>query len=94
MALCVFFVRFSFACPLLWRTRWVARAWRAFALAEVVVVVVVLVEVVVEPVVLVPVEVVVVVPHAPIVSPCAMCAGRAFTLTVIVTNGFDAEPVW
>ena len=93
MALCVFFVRFSFgACRLLWRAGWVRRAGRAFAFAEVVVVAVLVV--VVEPVVLVPVEVVVVVPHAAIVSPCARCAGSAFTLTVIVTNGFDAEPVW
>jgi hypothetical protein len=92
--LCVFFVRFSFACRLLWRAGWARRAWRAFACAELVVVVVVLVEVVVDPVVLVSVEVVVVVPQAPIVSPCAMCAGSAFTLTVIVTNGFDADPVW
>ena len=83
MAVCVFFVRFSFACRL-WRAGWARRAWRALAFAEVVV----------DPVVLVSVEVVVVVPQAPIVSPCAMCAGSAFTLTVIVTKGFDAEPVW
>ena len=36
---------------------------------------------------------VVVVPHAPIVSPCAACAGHALTLTVIVTDGFVAECV-
>ena len=67
MALCVFFVRFSFACRLLWRAGWARRAWRAFAFAEAVVVVVVLVEVVVDPVVLG--VVVVVVAQAPIVSP-------------------------
>jgi hypothetical protein len=93
LAVCVFFVRVSFACRL-WRAGWARRAWRALAFAEVVVVLAVLVEVGVDPVVLVSVEVVVVVPQAPIVSPCAMCAGSAFTLTVIVTKGFDAEPVW
>jgi hypothetical protein len=40
------------------------------------------------------VPVVVVVAHGPIVSPCAMCAGSALTLTVIVTNGFFFECVW
>ena len=36
---------------------------------------------------------VVLVPHAPIVSPCAACAGQACTLIVIVTDGFVAEAV-
>src|SRR5439155_1641023 len=32
--------------------------------------------------------------QAPIVSPWRRCAGTAFRLTVIVTNGFVLEPVW
>jgi hypothetical protein len=32
--------------------------------------------------------------QAPMVSPCARCAGTAFRETVIVTNGFVAECVW
>jgi hypothetical protein len=32
--------------------------------------------------------------QAPIVSPWRRCAGTAFWLTVIVTNGFVFEPVW
>jgi hypothetical protein len=50
--------------------------------------------VVVDDVVAVVVDVDVVVPHAPIVSPCAWCAGHALVLIVIVTNGFVAECVW
>src|SRR5918994_1610746 len=32
--------------------------------------------------------------QAPIVSPCARCAGRAFRETRMVTNGFVVECVW
>jgi hypothetical protein len=62
---------------------------------DVVVVVVELVVVVVVVGAVVVVGVVVVVdPHGPIVSPCCMCAGSAFRSIVIVTAGFDFEPVW
>src|SRR5829696_4636771 len=32
--------------------------------------------------------------QGPTVSPCARCAGRALALTVIVTVGLLADPVW